>query len=204
MRRPITGGSVVSQPPEGWAPPPQQSYQGQPPNAGQPPAAGAGWPIQQPQQPPAAPPRRRRRVFMWVILAINVLFPGLAHQRTWVQFNLRRDDRRPTERLPDRRGDRQGDRLFRHPPAMGAGRRDPGCRFPGDSPQQLRSSRPSRLVLPDPGGSTAGATDSGSSSPWSSSPSPTAGLVPARRTRPRRWIGRGRRQRSSSAAGAGP
>jgi hypothetical protein len=40
------------------------------------PPHGQGWGAQYPQQPPQAqkPPRKRRRVFMWFILAVNVLF----------------------------------------------------------------------------------------------------------------------------------
>jgi hypothetical protein len=49
------------------APPPQQ-YPPQQPPYGYPPQQGYG------QPPPAAPRRKKRRVFLWVFLAIQVLF----------------------------------------------------------------------------------------------------------------------------------
>jgi hypothetical protein len=55
--------------PDGWAAPPPP---GQEPTQ--------GWPPQAP--PPQAPkPRKRRRLFMWVILAINLVF-------AWIMFEI--------------------------------------------------------------------------------------------------------------------
>jgi len=60
------------------------------------------------------------------------------------------------------------------------------------------------MLRPRPASPVELATGSCCASPWSSSPLPSAGLAPAPRLAPRRWIGRRRPQRSMPAAGADP